>query len=194
MREQVPEHDSGPNLLAQMRYEQRDANINKTMISIVIFIGFFVFSMVITLGIYAYFIPDWGKLGQIAKPLEYRPIPPHPQLQVEPKVEMAAYRMAEDKLVRGEQGSVPGTKPAMTIEAAIENIATERGISGVKGTALKERGNAYPGSGMYAGMEAHGESHSGESHSGESGHAEGDHAEGNHAESEHGSGEHSGGH
>ncbi|GAB4456579.1 MAG: hypothetical protein OHK0029_14790 [Armatimonadaceae bacterium] len=162
--------DISSDLLAEMQYEPRDASVPKIFRWIGYFMLFFVGSIVLTIGIYQFFIPDWARLGQIAEPSPYRPLPPHPQVQAEPREDMAFFRLAEDKQVLGLDGAVPNTLPEMTIDAAIEKIASEKGISGIRGTALRGGPPTYPGNAMYPSLspkmtddvphgEAHGEEH-----------------------------------
>jgi hypothetical protein len=149
--DRVPVKNVGPDLLAEMQYEHRDVAQQKLWGWIGIFFGGFIASMVITAGIYAIFIPNWYKLGQVPAPSPYRRLPPHPQVQVEPKRDMQLFRQAETKQVLGQEGATPGTQPKMTIEAAIDKLAGEEGIAGVKGTAVAERGTGYPGSRQFGG-------------------------------------------
>ncbi len=149
--EHVPAKNAGPDLLAEMKYEHRDIALQKLMGFIVVFIVGFVSAMIVSIGIYQFFIPNWAKLGKIPEPSPYRRLPPLPQLQVDPKRDMQQFRLAEDKQVSGEQGAVTGTRPAMTITAAIDKLASEDGIAGIKGTEEARRGDYFPGSRAYDG-------------------------------------------
>jgi hypothetical protein len=147
----VPVKNAGPDLLSEMKFEHRDIALQKLMGFIVVFIVGFIAAMIVTIGIYQFFIPDWAKLGKIAAPSPYRRLPPHPQIQVDPKHDMELYRLAEDKQVSGEQGAIPGTKPAMTVTAAIDKLAGQEGIAGITGTTEAKRGEFFPGSRAFAG-------------------------------------------
>lgn len=150
----VPAKNVGPDLLESLKYERRDVSQQKLWGWIVIFFIGFIVSMFITAGIYAIFIPNWYKLGQVPAPSPYRKLPPVPQLQVDARRDMELYRQIEAKQVAGSEGAVPNTKPSMTIEAAIDKLAGEEGIAGIKGTEVAERGTAYPGSRNFNGVEA----------------------------------------
>lgn len=149
--DRVPAKNAGPDLLAKMDYEHRDIALQKLMWFITVFIIGFLAAMLITVGIYQFFIPNWAKLGKIPEPSPYRRLPPHPQVQVDPRRDMALYRLAEDKQTSGEQGAVAGTKPAMTVTAAIEKLAAQDGIAGITGTAEAKRGEYFPGSRAFDG-------------------------------------------
>lgn len=149
--DRVPVKPAGPDLLAEMKYEHRDIALEKLMWFIGVFFIGFIAAMLITVGIYQFFIPNWAKLGKIPEPSPYRRLPPLPQVQVNPQRDMELFRLAEDKQVSGEQGAVPGTKSAMTVTAAIDQLAGQDGIAGIKGTTEAKRGEFYPGSRAYDG-------------------------------------------
>lgn len=149
--DRVPVKTAGPDLLEEMKYEHRDIALQKLMWFIAVFFVGFIAAMIVTVGIYQFFIPDWAKLGRIPEPSPYRRLPPHPQIQVDPQRDMQEFRLAEDKQVSGEQGAVTGTKAVMTVTAAIDKLAGDEGIAGIKGTTEAKRGDHFPGSRAYEG-------------------------------------------
>jgi hypothetical protein len=136
-----------PNLLAQMGYETRDVALRPIMLSIVTLFVFIFLTLLVSAGIYQIFIPNWAKLGRPVAPPAARRLPPHPQIQAEPKHDMALFRRAEDRLLRGDEADSTGAKQTMTIDQAMDTIATQRGIAGVTGTTLTQRGTSGPGQG-----------------------------------------------
>jgi hypothetical protein len=139
-----------PNLLAQMGYETRDVLLRPVIVALVTLFFFIFLTLGATAVIYSIFIPNWAKLGRPAAPPAARRLPPHPQLQAEPKHDMALFRRAEDRLLNGTEADSTGAKQTMTIDQAMDTIATQRGIAGVTGTTVTERGNSGPGQGHNA--------------------------------------------
>lgn len=129
---------TNPDLLQQMAYEPKDVNIKQVLMGVVALLIFFVICMGVIAFLYNIFIPDWGKLGR-QEPLPVgRRMPPQPQVQTNPKRDFELYRQAEDKTISGQ-----GT--AMSVEQAIDAMATQKGISGLRGDALHQQGSGYPG-------------------------------------------------
>jgi hypothetical protein len=119
-------------------YETRDINLRPIIWSIIALLIFFTFCQGVILLFYAIAIPDWSKLGHSEPMPVNRRFPPYPQLQTDPHQDISLYRQAEEKELAG-QGV------AMTVEQAIDTLATQKGIAGIKGDAHRERGEGYPG-------------------------------------------------
>jgi hypothetical protein len=134
-----------PNLLAQMGYETRDIILRPIMTGIASLFVFIALTLVVSVGIYQFFIPDFAKLGRPPEVSNARRLPPHPQIQAEPKRDMEIFRQAEDAVLSLEAPDADGSKAAMKIDDAISVLATQQGIAGVKGDKLTERGTSGPG-------------------------------------------------
>ena len=128
----------GPDVLHQMGYEPRDADLKSVLNSVFALFAFFLVTMGITVLLYSIFVPNWAKLNDREPLPPGRRLPPNPQLQTAPRRDMELYRQAEDKTLAGQNG-------AMSVEQAIDAVAEQKGIAGIRGTAIKERGTAYPG-------------------------------------------------
>lgn len=159
---------TSPDLLAQMGYEPRDINFKQVMLGVFSLIGFFIATIIATIFLYSIFVPDWAKLGNRQEIPTNRRLPPHPQLQTDPRRDFELYRQAEDRTLEG-KGYDGKTAEGISVEQAIDVIATEKGIAGIKGAELSERGTGYPG--MTSVVTTGGHTEAGE-HSGPSGQAE----------------------
>jgi hypothetical protein len=140
-----------PDLLEQMGYETRDIDLRRIFFWIAMLFVLIFGAMVISIVFYIIFIPGWAKLGQPTPIPANRRLPPHPQVQVDPKKDMRLYQLAEDRVLRAEIGDAKSAKPALSVDQAVDLMASERGIAGVRGTAVRQRGTSYPGSGDYEG-------------------------------------------
>ena len=79
-------------------------------------------------------------------------VPPYPQLQADPRRDMNEYRQAEANVVNGfaSDGTMgAGAKNPLSISAAMDTLANDRGIAGVRGNSVEQESAAYPGSGLY---------------------------------------------
>ena len=140
-----------PDLLEQLGYEPRDIDLRRILFWIAMLFVLIVGSMAISIVCYMVFIPGWAKLGQPTSIPANRRLPPHPQIQVDPKKDMTLYQLAEDRVLRAEIGDGKSPKPNLSVDQAVDLMASERGIAGIKGTAIHQRGTSYPGSGDYEG-------------------------------------------
>ena len=135
-----------PDLLSQMGYEPTDVNLRGVFTGIIALFVFIFVTMGVSIVLYNVFIPDWYKTGSQQPMPAGRRMPPHPQIQTEPRRDMAFYREAEDALVAGKTDDGHGHSATMSIDDAMNALATQNGIAGVRGDAPALRGNAYPGS------------------------------------------------
>lgn len=125
-------------LAAEIGYETKDVNIRQTLVGIVALLVFFAVAQIGILVLYAGIMPDWAKLGH-PEPLPVnRRIPPYPQIQTDPHVDIERYRQAEEKELGGKDS-------AMSVDQAIDVMATQKGIAGVRGDAVHERATGFPG-------------------------------------------------
>lgn len=150
-----------PNLLEQMHYETRDINLSRILSGVGALFVFIFVTLIVSFGIYQFFIPDFAKVGVPQAPSPVRPLPPHPQIQTEPKEDLTIFRRAEDGVIETHTPDADGKKQAMTPDQAIDALATQQGISGVHGDAVRGRGAGYPGMTSATGAPApaeHGES------------------------------------
>jgi hypothetical protein len=138
-----------PDLLEQLGYEPRDIDLRRIFFWIGMLFLLIVGSMIISIIFYVIFIPGWAKLGQPVPLSANRRLPPNPQVQVNPKKDMALYQQAEDRVLRAEIGEGKSPKPNLSVDQAVELMASDRGIAGVRGTAVRPRGTSYPGSGDF---------------------------------------------
>jgi hypothetical protein len=137
-------------LLAQMGYETRDIALN-TLVRWLVFLGVFIIVMMATAYVtYKVFVPNWVETERTA-PLEHvRKIPPYPQLQADPRRDIIEFRQAEDDVVNGYTAGGPkGQRTNVPIATAIDILANQRGIAGIRGSQAKPESEAYPGSGIY---------------------------------------------
>jgi hypothetical protein len=144
-KDESPGTPVSPNLLAQMGYETRDVILRPLVMSLLALLVFIVVSLVSMFFLYQAFIPNWAKVGQPVTPPAARRLPPHPQIQAEPKQDMAIFRIAEDGVVSGNAPDSTGARQTMRIEEAIDVMATQRGIAGITGTEVRDRGDSGPG-------------------------------------------------
>lgn len=136
------------DLLAGLGYEPRDIALS-TILRWVAFLFVFIFAtLILSLGIYRFFVPAATEIGKSSPLLYQRTLPPNPQLQAYPKRDMMVWRQAEDALIAGKTKDPATGRPVMNVNEAIDRLA-ERGIAGIKGTKVRERGPGYPGSGLY---------------------------------------------
>ena len=135
-----------PDLLSQMGYEPTDVNLRSVFTGIIALFVFIALAMLFTAGLYTVFIPGWYKAETRMPMPAGRRMPPHPQIQTEPRRDMALYRQAEDALVAGKGNDGHGHNATMSVDDAMTALATQKGIAGVRGDAPAMRGNAYPGS------------------------------------------------
>jgi len=134
-----------PDLLSKMGYEARDVSLQGIFIGIAALFVFILIAMVGSVILYNIFIPDWYK-GTTRIPIPAaRRLPPHPQLQTEPRRDMVLYREAEDEMVAGRADDGHGHRAKMSVNDAINMMATQRGIAGVRGDASPVSGGSYPG-------------------------------------------------
>lgn len=146
MRKADVDNNNMPDLLSQLGYEPRDVSLRGIFIGIGSLFVFIFVAMGVSIALYNLFIPDWYKSSTRMPMSAERRLPPHPQIQVEPKRDMALYRAAEDELVAGKIQDGHGHTAKISIEDAMNKVATERGIAGIRGDAPAVRGNSYPGS------------------------------------------------
>ncbi len=135
-------NDINDGTIAKLGYEHRDINLVAIVRWMSIFAAFVVASiMTIQFIIFPFFVPDWKKQERNIPAFVTKPrLPPYPQVQADPKLDMEVFKAAEEPLHK-------------RIEAAKESLAT-RGISGVTGEKSEES-HSYPGSGDYKGVSAH---------------------------------------
>jgi hypothetical protein len=138
-----------PDLLEQLGYEPRDIDLRRIFFWIGMLFILIAGASVASVVCYAIFIPGWAKLGQPMPIPANRRLPPNPQVQVNPKKDMALYQQAEDRVLRAEIGDGKSPKPNLSVDQAVDLMASERGIAGIRGTAVRQRGTAYPGSGDF---------------------------------------------
>ncbi len=138
-------------ILSQMGYEQRDVSLPALRNWLIGFIVFLTLMLSIPYGIYRLVVPTFA--DELHQPMRHqRRVPPFPQIQPDPKPDMMVYRAAEDRVLSG-QAAMPNDKPGISIDQAIDQLATRQGISGVTGTAQKAldpNSNQYPGGGDYS--------------------------------------------
>jgi hypothetical protein len=129
-------HGHGPSLdiLDQMGYETRDVSLP----GLIKWLSFFgVFLVIATVGskfLYDALVPNFAAEQSNSPMMHVRHVPPFPQIQAEPIRDMVNYRTAEDEVLAG--NPAVGSKTGMSVDAAIDAIATQRGIAGVKGDSI----------------------------------------------------------
>lgn len=133
-------HGSNTNdgTIPELRYDHRDINLRAIVQWNSIFLAFVVICIFAAMAAYSFFTPDWKKEERALPSYVTKPrVPPFPQVQGDPKLDMEIFKAAEAPQVEG-------------LEKAKEEQAA-RGISGVTGESKAEEGHSYPGSGDYAG-------------------------------------------
>ena len=137
-----------PDILAQMGYETRDIALNTLVRWLFFLFAFIAVTVGATIGLYNWFVPNKVELERVSPLASTRRVPPHPQLQRSPKNDMIEYRQAEAAAVEEESRNANGTVN-IPVSRAMEILANERGIAGIKGSQTAPVSNSYPGSGNY---------------------------------------------
>lgn len=144
-----PDVQPTADLLEQMGYEPRDIALS-TILRWISFLFVFIFgTLVVSIGIYRFFVPTETQIGRSSPLLFQRSYPPNPQVQPYPKRDMMVWREAEDALIAGKAADPLTGRPVLPIDQAVDILATQRGIAGIRGNAVSERPDGYPGSGLY---------------------------------------------
>lgn len=126
--------------IKELGYEHRDVNLVAIVRWMMIFAAFVVVSILtIQFLAYPFFTPDWKKLErEVPSFVTQKRVPPYPQVQGDPKLDMEVFKAAEEPL-------------HASLEKAKETLAA-RGIAGMTGGVAKKEGHSFPGSGDYEGV------------------------------------------
>jgi hypothetical protein len=137
-------------ILSQMGYETRDVSVPALLRWGGVLLVFIVVSTVGSRVLYNFVVPTYA--DELNQPIRHqRRVPPFPQVQPNPKSDMMAYRTAEDRVLAG-KAAMPGDQPGTSIDAAMETLATQKGIAGKTGDELRQlnaNSKSYPGGGAY---------------------------------------------
>lgn len=141
-----------PDLLARMGYETRDVAPNTLVRWVFFLFAFIAATSLFTMGLYNFFVPkdgpSSGEVERTAPMSTVRRLPPHPQVQAAPMRDMMEFRQAENAQVLEPSQNANGSVN-LPVQRAMELLANERGIAGIRGSQTAPVPNAYPGSGVY---------------------------------------------
>lgn len=127
--------------IPELRYDHRDINMAQIVKWVSIFLAFVVICIFAAMASYKFFTPDWKKEERALPLYVTKPrVPPFPQLQADPKLDMELYKAAEAQQL----GAL----------ARVKKEAAERGISGVGSRTGSDEKVSFPGSGDYKGMKS----------------------------------------
>ena len=133
-------HESKTNegTIVELGYDHRDINLVQIVRWMSIFTAFVIISIFAALAFYKAFTPDWNKEERVLPAYVTKPrVPPFPQVQADPKLDIAVYQAAE--------------APKREALLKVKEAAATRGISGVGAATQAAEKESFPGSGDYKG-------------------------------------------